>query len=111
MAIDELSLLQTPPPPVRDVAPATPVHDEPMVLNVGPHHPSTHGVLRVVVQLDGERVLSLTPDIGYLHTGIEKTFENTSTCGFVSPVVMSQMRAATKAVMGKRIARILSATE
>ncbi len=46
-----------------------------MVLNIGPHHPSTHGVLRVVVELDGERVLSATPDIGYLHTGIEKTFE------------------------------------
>ena len=76
MATDELSLLDTPPPPVRALAPATPVHDEPMVLNVGPHHPSTHGVLRVVVQLDGERVLSLTPDVGYLHTGIEKTFEN-----------------------------------
>ena len=76
MATDDLSLLETPPAPFRALAPATPVHDEPMVLNVGPHHPSTHGVLRVVVQLDGERVLSLTPDVGYLHTGIEKTFEN-----------------------------------
>lgn len=74
--MEDLKLLEAPPAPPRDLAPATPVTDEPMVLNVGPHHPSTHGVLRVVVQLDGERVLGLTPDVGYLHTGIEKTFEN-----------------------------------
>ena len=46
-----------------------------MVLNMGPQHPSTHGVLRVVLELDGEIVVSLAPDIGYLHTGIEKTCE------------------------------------
>jgi len=46
-----------------------------MVLNMGPQHPSTHGVLRVVVELDGEIVVALAPDIGYLHTGIEKTCE------------------------------------
>ncbi len=73
--MEDLKLLEAPPAPPRDLAPATPVIEEPMVLNVGPHHPSTHGVLRVVVQLDGERVLGLTPDVGYLHTGIEKTFE------------------------------------
>jgi NADH-quinone oxidoreductase subunit D len=48
---------------------------QPMVLNMGPQHPSTHGVLRVVLELDGEIVLSAKPDIGYLHTGIEKTCE------------------------------------
>jgi NADH-quinone oxidoreductase subunit D len=46
-----------------------------MVLNMGPQHPSTHGVLRVVLELDGERIVKATPEIGYLHTGIEKTCE------------------------------------
>jgi NADH-quinone oxidoreductase subunit D len=46
-----------------------------MVLNMGPQHPSTHGVLRLVLELDGEIVVALAPDIGYLHTGIEKTCE------------------------------------
>src|SRR5580658_1517070 len=47
-----------------------------MVINMGPQHPSTHGVLRLVVQLDGETIVNATPHIGYLHTGIEKTMEN-----------------------------------
>jgi len=46
-----------------------------MVLNMGPQHPSTHGVLRVVLELDGERVVKAVPEIGYLHTGIEKSCE------------------------------------
>jgi len=46
-----------------------------MVLNMGPQHPSTHGVLRVVLEIDGEAIVALAPDIGYLHTGIEKTCE------------------------------------
>jgi len=46
-----------------------------MVLNMGPQHPSTHGVLRVVLELDGETVVKARPEIGYLHTGIEKTGE------------------------------------
>jgi NADH-quinone oxidoreductase subunit D len=46
-----------------------------MVLNMGPQHPSTHGVLRVILELDGEIVLKAEPVIGYLHTGIEKNFE------------------------------------
>ncbi len=49
---------------------------ENMVINMGPHHPSTHGVLRLVVELDGERVVSIDPDLGYLHSGFEKTGEN-----------------------------------
>jgi len=49
---------------------------EPMVLNMGPQHPSTHGVLRVVLELDGEIVLKARPMIGYLHTGIEKSCES-----------------------------------
>ncbi|HTP43459.1 MAG TPA: NADPH-quinone oxidoreductase, partial [Candidatus Acidoferrum sp.] len=46
-----------------------------MVLNMGPQHPSTHGVLRVVLELSGEIVLKARPVIGYLHTGIEKNME------------------------------------
>jgi len=46
-----------------------------MLLNMGPQHPSTHGVLRLLLELDGERVVSCVPDIGYLHTGIEKNCE------------------------------------
>jgi NADH-quinone oxidoreductase subunit D len=49
--------------------------DHTMVLNMGPQHPSTHGVLRLVLEIDGETVLKVVPDIGYLHTGIEKTCE------------------------------------
>src|SRR5258707_4048145 len=47
-----------------------------MVLNMGPQHPSTHGVLRVVLKLDGETVIDLDCDIGYLHRGMEKIAEN-----------------------------------
>src|SRR5688500_5979544 len=47
-----------------------------MVLNMGPQHPSTHGVLRVVLRLDGETVIDLDCDIGYLHRGMEKIAEN-----------------------------------
>jgi NADH-quinone oxidoreductase subunit D len=46
-----------------------------MVLNMGPQHPSTHGVLRLVLEIDGEVVVRVSPDIGFLHTGIEKTCE------------------------------------
>ena len=46
-----------------------------MTLNMGPQHPSTHGVFRMVLEMDGEIVLSSDPDIGFLHTGIEKTAE------------------------------------
>jgi NADH-quinone oxidoreductase subunit D len=50
-------------------------YDERMVVNMGPQHPSTHGVLRLVLTLDGESVNELRPVIGYLHTGIEKNME------------------------------------
>ena len=48
-------------------------HDELLTLNFGPHHPATHGVLRLLVTLQGEVVRSIKPIIGYVHTGIEKT--------------------------------------
>lgn len=57
---------------------------ETMLMNMGPQHPSTHGVLRLLLELDGETVVSCVPDIGFLHTGIEKTAEiKTYTKGIV----------------------------
>jgi NADH-quinone oxidoreductase subunit D len=49
--------------------------DETMILNLGPSHPSTHGVLRIMLELDGETILRSKPVVGYLHTGMEKTAE------------------------------------
>ena len=54
---------------------AWPESDETMIINLGPQHPSTHGVLRVMLELEGETVLRAKPVIGYLHTGMEKTGE------------------------------------
>ena len=51
------------------------IRTETMTVNMGPQHPSTHGVLRLVLELDGEVIQSVMPTIGYLHTGIEKTAE------------------------------------
>lgn len=66
--------LQTPDPsgipPLEAAAPRR------MVLNMGPQHPSTHGVLRVLLELDGETIVNARPEIGYLHTGIEKQCED-----------------------------------
>ncbi len=52
-----------------------PAQDKTMILNMGPQHPSTHGVLRLILEIDGETVVRMLPDIGFLHTGIEKTCE------------------------------------
>jgi NADH-quinone oxidoreductase subunit D len=49
--------------------------DRTMVLNMGPQHPSTHGVLRLLLEIDGETIVRIRPDVGFLHTGIEKTCE------------------------------------
>jgi NADH-quinone oxidoreductase subunit C/D len=51
-------------------------HPQHMIINMGPQHPATHGVLRVVVELDGERIVNAAPDIGHLHSGFEKTAEH-----------------------------------
>ncbi len=61
--------------PILEAPAAAGAKDQHMVLNMGPQHPATHGVLRLVVELDGEIVVRLYPEIGYLHTGIEKTCE------------------------------------
>ena len=59
---------------------------ETMLLNMGPQHPSTHGVLRLLLELDGETVINAIPDIGYLHTGIEKNMEAKT---YIKAAVMS----------------------
>ena len=57
------------------MATSQPVREETMIINMGPQHPSTHGVLRLVLELDAEYVVSCRPVLGYLHTGIEKNIE------------------------------------
>jgi len=59
---------------IGDLAPR--VREDTMLINMGPQHPSTHGVLRLQLELDGESVVKCTPHVGYVHTGIEKTIEN-----------------------------------
>ena len=66
---------ENPGAPVLDLPSTESAGDHRMVLNMGPQHPATHGVLRLVVEIDGEVIVSVRPDIGYLHTGIEKTCE------------------------------------
>jgi NADH-quinone oxidoreductase subunit D len=61
--------------PALEELPATPSAPRRMTLNMGPQHPSTHGVLRIVLELEGETIRSAAPDIGFLHTGIEKQCE------------------------------------
>ena len=61
--------------PILEAPLAEGAHDQHMVLNMGPQHPATHGVLRLVVEIDGEIIVRIRPEIGYLHTGIEKTCE------------------------------------
>src|SRR3954469_16470657 len=62
-------------PDIAQIASAQHTDGRTMILNMGPQHPSTHGVLRLVLEIDGENVIRMLPDIGFLHTGIEKTCE------------------------------------
>jgi NADH-quinone oxidoreductase subunit D len=63
-------------PPLEGASPrAEGTREETMIINMGPQHPSTHGVLRLLLELDGETILTARPIIGYLHTGIEKNTE------------------------------------
>src|SRR6202012_2304410 len=61
--------------PAEHVEPASPDAPRLMTLNMGPQHPSTHGVLRIMLELEGETIRKAMPDIGFLHTGIEKQCE------------------------------------
>ncbi len=71
------------PPPVQAPLPKGVDPSQHMVINLGPHHPATHGVLRIAVELDGERVVSAHPDTGYLHSGFEKQGEHVRYKDFV----------------------------
>src|SRR6185437_7651162 len=72
--MDQLNSAKNPPAGAATVEPSS--AENKMVLNMGPQHPSTHGVLRVILELEGETVLKADPVIGYLHTGIEKSCES-----------------------------------
>jgi NADH-quinone oxidoreductase subunit D len=61
----------------------TEMQGEKMILNMGPSHPSTHGVLRIILELDGEIITKATPDVGYLHRGDEKIAENMTYTQFI----------------------------
>jgi len=67
----------------RGSAASEDLHGEKMVLNMGPSHPATHGVLRIVLELDGEIISKASPDIGYLHRGDEKIAENMTYTQFI----------------------------
>jgi NADH-quinone oxidoreductase subunit D len=60
----------------QDLVGEGPSEDQTMIINMGPQHPSTHGVLRLMLELEGETVLRTKPIVGYLHTGMEKTGED-----------------------------------
>jgi NADH-quinone oxidoreductase subunit D len=70
-------------PPLTATEEANDLPTEPMVLNMGPSHPSTHGVLRIQLELDGEVITRATPEVGYLHRGDEKIAENMTWTQFI----------------------------
>jgi NADH-quinone oxidoreductase subunit D len=90
-----------------------PTDDDTMIINMGPQHPSTHGVLRVMMELDGETVLRAKPVIGYLHTGMEKQGEeltylqgptNVTRMDYVSPMFNELVFAlATEELLGVEV--------
>ncbi|MEK7825362.1 MAG: nickel-dependent hydrogenase large subunit, partial [Nitrospirota bacterium] len=60
------------------------IRSEDMLVNMGPQHPATHGVLRVVLDLEGEKIVKATPYLGYLHRGVEKLAENMTYQQFIT---------------------------
>src|ERR1051326_4768530 len=82
--------IEFPEPAARAAAPAAPpsqdvpdFQGEKMLLNMGPSHPSTHGVLRILLEMDGEIITKAMPDVGYLHRGDEKIAENMTYTQFI----------------------------
>ncbi len=71
----DYQLEEVPVGPFKHLVSERAVTGETMLLNMGPQHPSTHGVLRLLLELDGEIIINCIPNIGYLHTGIEKNME------------------------------------
>jgi len=71
--LNEAPLHDTEPRPITEDLPLR--RSEELLLNLGPQHPATHGVLRVVLELEGEKIIKATPDLGYLHRGVEKLCE------------------------------------
>jgi NADH-quinone oxidoreductase subunit D len=80
------------------------IRTETMTVNMGPQHPSTHGVLRLIIELDGETIVSATPTIGYLHTGIEKTAEQKKWQQVIPLVERMDYLAAMSNAMGFTLA-------
>src|SRR5512133_1023221 len=72
----EVNLSPVPMEEIRPLVSERALSGETVLLNMGPQHPSTHGVLRLLLELDGEIVVNCVPDIGFLHTGIEKDMES-----------------------------------
>jgi NADH-quinone oxidoreductase subunit D len=93
-----------------ELAETEPGEDETMIINMGPQHPSTHGVLRLMLELQGETVLRTKPIVGYLHTGMEKTAEdltyiqgctNTTRMDYASPLFNELVFSlATESLLG-----------
>src|SRR5512136_3362936 len=81
----EVHKIQVPDASARSGLEAAPgdLEGEKMVLNVGPSHPATHGVLRIVLELDGETITRARPEVGYLHRGDEKIAENFTYTQFI----------------------------
>ncbi|HXF27374.1 MAG TPA: NADH dehydrogenase (quinone) subunit D [Bryobacteraceae bacterium] len=73
--MQELEFVETPEETTPAAEPGASGSPRRLVVNMGPQHPSTHGVLRIVIELDGETITSAVPEVGYLHTGIEKQCE------------------------------------
>src|SRR5512143_3363205 len=73
--MSDYQLEEIPVGPYRHLVSERAISGETMLLNMGPQHPSTHSVLRLLLELDGEVIINCIPDIGYLHTGIEKNME------------------------------------
>lgn len=73
--MSDVQLQEVPVGPYRHLVSDRAISGETMLLNMGPQHPSTHGVLRLLLELEGERIINCIPDIGFLHTGVEKNME------------------------------------
>src|SRR5580698_1403567 len=81
--VQDIEIRDTAARAAQAVEDAQDIHGEKMVLNMGPSHPATHGVLRIVLELDGEVITKADPDIGYLHRGDEKIAENMTYTQFI----------------------------